>query len=214
MEEVLERNKMARQFIWLLPRERKRSKRGGICQRIQLGKMVWSILTYVYACLWAWAWDRERKRLYLFEQWQTAGNPVLQLDNSNKVTVLSFIFACVTERQRVILWKHKDAEVKIQNNQSQKQKYNPLQRSVVRSSYWLEDRGLWSTKMYCNVSDHKGNNWTTLMDVQHIYSRTTHLRYMYLCYIRGGVVFISSHIKSFFKSEKYWLQSRSHVKYI
>lgn len=212
MEEVPERNKMARQFIWLLPRERKGSKRGGICQRIQLGKMVWSILTYMYACLWAW--DRERKILYLFEQWQTAGNPVLQLDNSNKVTVLSFIFACVTERQRVILWKHKDAEVKIQNNQSKKQKYKPLQMSLVRSSYWLEDRGLWSTKMYCslktwmsqndffkklkNFSDHKGNNWTTLVDVQHIYSRTIHLRYMYLCYIRGRVIFISSHIKSFF----------------
>lgn len=60
MEEVLERNKMARQFIWLLPRERKGSKRGGICQMIQLWKMVWSILTYVYACLWVWGRERER----------------------------------------------------------------------------------------------------------------------------------------------------------
>lgn len=43
--------------------------------------------------------------LYLVEQRQTAGYPVLQFDNGDEVTLLSFILARVAQRQRVILQK-------------------------------------------------------------------------------------------------------------
>ena len=49
----------------------------------------------VCVCVW----------LYLIEQRQTAGYPVLQFDNGDEVTLLSLILACVAQRQRVILQK-------------------------------------------------------------------------------------------------------------
>lgn len=43
--------------------------------------------------------------LYLIEQRQTRGHPVLQFDDGNEVALLSFILARVAQRQRVILQK-------------------------------------------------------------------------------------------------------------
>lgn len=42
-------------------------------------------------------------RSYLIEQRQAAGDPLLQLDNGDKVALLAFILAGVAQRQRVIL---------------------------------------------------------------------------------------------------------------
>lgn len=42
-------------------------------------------------------------RLYLIEQRQAAGDPLLQLDDGDKVALLAFILAGVAQRQRVIL---------------------------------------------------------------------------------------------------------------
>lgn len=48
--------------------------------------------------------------VYLIEQRQTAGNPVLQFDNGDEVTLLSVILARVAKRQRVILQKQRERE--------------------------------------------------------------------------------------------------------
>ena len=75
----------------------------GVSQRIQRGERreaYWMACVSVCVCVW----------LYLIEQRQTAGYPVLQFDNSDEVTLLSLILACVAQRQRVILQKKSDRE--------------------------------------------------------------------------------------------------------
>lgn len=80
----------------------------------------------------AWKKKKKKKRreayrivcvkLYLIEQRQTAGYPVLQFDNGDEVAVLSFILACVAQRQRVVLSekKHRETERGISFNRDQK----------------------------------------------------------------------------------------------
>lgn len=52
---------------------------------------------------------------YLVGQWQTVMYPVLQFDDGDEVTLLSFILTCVAKRQRMILQKKKEREQGVSN---------------------------------------------------------------------------------------------------
>lgn len=51
---------------------------------------------------------------YLVGQWQTVMYPVLQFDDGDEVTLLSFILTCIAKRQRMIL-QIKDREQGVSN---------------------------------------------------------------------------------------------------